>query len=198
MSEGFAACLDGDLRRYRALTRGVPVGSPLSIADRLRILSPRLMPNILIRAAFTLDRSGFGPIARLVSLIAFLLFGLEFAIRCPIGPGLFLPHTQGTVLGAASVGRNATIYQGVTLGAKSFPLDGEGHPIKGIARHPIVEDDVVIYAGATILGRITVGKGSVIGGNVWLTRSVPPYSQVTQAQTREGGCDEAFSSGSGI
>lgn len=168
MSEGFAACLDGDLRRYRALTRGVPVGSPLSIADRLRILSPRLMPNILIRAAFTLDRSGFGPIARLVSLIAFLLFGLEFAIRCPIGPGLFLPHTQGTVLGAASVGRNATIYQGVTLGARE--LDFSFDP----GTRPIVKDDVLLGAGAKILGGITIGAGAKVGANAIVVESIAP------------------------
>jgi len=76
------------------------------------------------------------------------------------------------------------IYQGVTLGAKSFPLDGEGRPIKGIARHPILEEGVVIYSNATLLGRITVGRGSTIGGNVWLTHSVPPGSMITQANAR--------------
>jgi serine O-acetyltransferase len=86
------------------------------------------------------------------------------------------------------------LYQGVTLGAKTFPLDERGRPIKGNSRHPIVEDDVVIYAGATILGRITIGRGSTIGGNVWLTRSVPPESRITQAQARS----EMFEGGSGI
>jgi serine O-acetyltransferase len=78
------------------------------------------------------------------------------------------------------------IYQAVTLGARSFPVDDNGTLIKGKARHPIIEDDVVIYAGATILGRITVGRGSTIGGNVWLTHSVPPSSHISQAQTRIG------------
>jgi serine O-acetyltransferase len=73
----------------------------------------------------------------------------------------------------------------VTLGAKRFPTNAQGHLIKGDARHPIVEDDVVIYAGATILGRITIGAHSVIGGNVWLTKSVPPNSNITQAQTQD-------------
>ena len=86
------------------------------------------------------------------------------------------------------------LYQGVTLGAKSFPLDEKGVPIKGIDRHPIVEDDVVVYAGATILGRITIGQGSSIGGNVWLTRSVPPLSTIVQAQARS----ETFDNGAGI
>ena len=69
----------------------------------------------------------------------------------------------------------------MTLGAKSFPLDANGNPIKGVPRHPILEDDVVIYAGATILGRITIGKGSVIGGNVWLTKDVPAGSKISQS-----------------
>ena len=82
------------------------------------------------------------------------------------------------------IGRNVRLYQGVTLGAKRFETDEAGQLRKGYPRHPIVEDDVVIYAGATILGRITIGKGSTIGGNVWLTQSVPPGSNVTQAQMR--------------
>jgi len=76
------------------------------------------------------------------------------------------------------------LYQHVTLGAKRFPADEKGTLIKGVPRHPVVEDDVVIYAGATILGRITIGAGSTIGGNVWLTQSVPAGSNVSQAQMR--------------
>ena len=77
------------------------------------------------------------------------------------------------------IGRNVKIYQGVTLGAKSFQLDDDGNPVKGVKRHPNIEDDVVIYAGATILGGdVTVGRGSVIGGNAWLTKSVEPNSMV--------------------
>jgi len=91
----------------------------------------------------------------------------------------------GVVIGeTAIIGDNVRIYQAVTLGARHFPTDDEGKLIKGDARHPIVEDDVVIYAGATILGRITIGRGSTIGGNVWLTKDVPPNSIVTQATAR--------------
>ncbi|HNT00157.1 MAG TPA: serine acetyltransferase, partial [Polyangiaceae bacterium] len=79
-------------------------------------------------------------------------------------------------------------------GAKSFPLDENGKPIKGIARHPILEDDVIVYSGATILGRITIGRGSVIGGNVWLTRGVPPNSRIAQQAPRQ----EVFVDGGGI
>ena len=84
----------------------------------------------------------------------------------------------------AIIGERVRLYQAVTLGAKRFPVDASGALVKGAPRHPIVEDDVVIYAGATVLGRITVGAGSTIGGNVWLTQSVPPGSNVSQALSR--------------
>ena len=92
------------------------------------------------------------------------------------------------------IGDRVKIYQGVTLGAKSFPLDDEGRPIKGIERHPIIEDDVTIYSGATILGRVRIGAGSVIGGNVWLTNSVPPGTRISQGRPRT----DAFENGGGI
>jgi len=92
-----------------------------------------------------------------------------------------MDHGTGIVIGETSIiGKRVRLYQGVTLGAKSFPLDQNGNPIKGIPRHPIVEDDVIIYAGATILGRITIGQGSVIGGNIWVTEDVPPQSKLIQ------------------
>lgn len=92
------------------------------------------------------------------------------------------------------IGSRVRVYQAVTLGAKRFEKDDNGMLVKGNARHPIVEDDVVIYAGATILGRITIGKGSIIGGNVWLTHSVPPGSHVSQGQNRT----EVFATGGGV
>jgi serine O-acetyltransferase len=82
----------------------------------------------------------------------------------------------------AIIGKRVRIYQAVTLGARSFSTDEEGRLVKDEPRHPIIEDDVTIYAGATILGRVTIGRCSVIGGNVWLTRSVPPGSRVRQTQ----------------
>ena len=102
-----------------------------------------------------------------------------------IGRHFFIDHGTGVVIGETCViGDNVKLYQGVTLGAKSFPKDEHGNPVKGIKRHPNIEDDVIIYAGATILGGdVTVGKGSVIGGNTWLTKSVPPHSFITN---REG------------
>jgi len=121
--------------------------------------------------------------------------GTDLHPGATIGTHFFIDHGTGVVVGETAVlGKNVTLYQGVTLGAKSFPLDANGNPIKGIPRHPIVEDDVVVYAGATILGRITIGKGSSVGGNVWLTASVPPGTRVTQAEVR----DQRHSHGSGI
>ena len=91
------------------------------------------------------------------------------------------------VIGATCIiGNNVKLYQGVTLGAKSFPLDEKGHPIKGIPRHPILEDNVIVYSNATILGRITISKGTVIGGNIWVTQGTKPGEQLVQAKQRKG------------
>jgi serine O-acetyltransferase len=121
--------------------------------------------------------------------------GIDIHPGAEIGASFFIDHGTGVVIGeTARLGERVRLYQGVTLGAKSFPLDADGRLVKGIPRHPIVEDDVIIYAGATILGRVTIGRGSSIGGNVWLTHSVPAGSSVRQAQPRQ----ELFDGGSGI
>jgi serine O-acetyltransferase len=146
------------------------------VAHRLHVLGVPLIPRIITEHAHTLTGIDIHPGAR-------------------IGERFFIDHGTGVVVGETAVlGDRVRLYQGVTLGAKSFPLDEHGKPIKGIDRHPIVEDDVVIYAGATILGRIVIGKGSSIGGNVWLTQAVPPNSRITQAELR----DTRFSFGGGI
>ena len=147
------------------------------------------------RIAHELHLLGVPLIPRIITEQAHAATGIDIHPGAAIGQRFFIDHGTGVVVGeTAIIGERVRLYQGVTLGARSFPLDGAGQPIKGIPRHPIVEDDVVIYAGATILGRITIGKGSSIGGNVWLTRDVPPGSRVTQAELR----DERHSDGSGI
>lgn len=114
--------------------------------------------------------------------------GIDIHPAARIGPSFFIDHGTGVVIGeTAVIGERVRLYQAVTLGAKNFPADETGALIKGNLRHPIIEDDVIIYAGATILGRITIGRGSSIGGNVWLTRSVPPGSQITQALANNNG-----------
>lgn len=134
-------------------------------------------------------------IPRIISEMAHSETGIDIHPRAQIGERFTIDHGTGVVIGSTSIiGNNVKIYQGVTLGAKSFPLDEQGNPIKGIPRHPIVEDDVVIYAGATILGRITVGKGSVIGGNIWVTKDVPPNSRLVQKKAKE----ITFTDGAGI
>jgi serine O-acetyltransferase len=134
-------------------------------------------------------------IPRFISEMAHGETGIDIHPKAQIGESFTIDHGTGVVIGSTSIlGKNVKIYQGVTLGAISFPLDNEGNPIKGIPRHPIVEDDVVIYAGATILGRVTIGKGSVIGGNVWVTNTLPPNSRVVQKRPR----DIAFTDVAGI
>ncbi len=118
---------------------------------------------------------------RIITEMAHSETGIDIHPQAQIGQNFAIDHGTGVVIGATSIiGNNVKIYQGVTLGAKSFPSDEHGNPIKGIPRHPIIEDNVVIYAQATILGRITVGAGSVIGGNVWITDDVPQNSKVVQ------------------
>jgi serine O-acetyltransferase len=134
-------------------------------------------------------------LARIIAELAHSATGIDIHPGAEIDASFFIDHGTGVVIGeTAKVGKRVRLYQAVTLGAKRFPLGENGALVKGNARHPIVEDDVVIYAGATILGRVTIGHGSTIGGNVWLTRDVPPNSNVTQALAR----GEAYDEGGGI
>ncbi|SDD01382.1 serine O-acetyltransferase EpsC [Paraburkholderia lycopersici] len=138
------------------------------------------------RLAHALHRLGVPLLARFINEIAHSATGIDIHPGAQIGSSFFIDHGTGVVIGeTAIIGERVRLYQAVTLGAKSFAADLDGTLVKGNARHPIVEDDVVIYAGATILGRVTIGRGSVIGGNVWLTHSVPPGSSVRQGKVRE-------------
>ncbi len=138
------------------------------------------------RIANKLLELGVPLIPRFISEMAHSETGIDIHPRAQIGEKFTIDHGTGVVIGSTAIlGNNVKIYQGVTLGAKSFPLDENGNPIKGIPRHPILEDDVVIYAGATILGRVTIGKGSVIGGNVWVTQNLPPHSKLVQKRAKD-------------
>src|ERR1700721_3608419 len=118
---------------------------------------------------------GLPLLARFINEIAHSATGIDIHPGAQIGPSFFIDHGTGVVIGeTAVIGERVRLYHAVTLGAKRFPTNQDGVLIKVNARHPVVEDDVVIYAGATVLGRITIGRGSTIGGNVWLTKSVPP------------------------
>jgi serine O-acetyltransferase len=147
------------------------------------------------RLAHELYVLGLPLLARVVSEISHSNTGIDIHPGARIGSSFFIDHGTGVVIGeTAVIGDRVRIYQGVTLGARNFPVDENGALRKGAPRHPLIEDDVVIYAGATILGRVTIGRGSSIGGNVWLTRSVPAHSLITQAHTRQ----DVFEQGGGI
>lgn len=156
---------------------------------------PGLQAIIAYRLAHELHLLGAPLIPRIITEHAHSVTGIDIHPGATIGSHFFIDHGTGVVIGETTIiGKRVRIYQGVTLGAKSFPLDENGKPIKGIPRHPIVEDGVIIYAGATVLGRITIGADSSIGGNVWLTRSLPPGSSVTQSKATTA----IFEEGAGI
>ena len=150
--------------------------------DEVLLCYPGILAVIHHRLAHHLYRAGLPLLARISAEIAHSATGIDIHPGAQIGRSFFIDHGTGVVIGeTAIIGERVRIYQAVTLGAKRFPADESGQLQKGHPRHPIVDDDVVIYAGATILGRITIGQGSTIGGNVWLTRSVPAGSNLTQA-----------------
>ncbi|WP_020167657.1 MULTISPECIES: serine O-acetyltransferase EpsC [Methylotenera] len=151
--------------------------------DEVLVCYPGILAIIHYRLAHVLHNLDLPLIARMISEIAHSATGIDIHPGAQIDESFFIDHGTGVVIGETTIiGKHVRIYQAVTLGAKRFPTDENGNLLKGHARHPIVEDDVVVYAGATVLGRITIGQGSAIGGNVWLTRSVPANSNITQAQ----------------
>ncbi len=183
------ATLDTDIN---AAYEGDPAAR---VAYEVLVCYPGIKAVIHYRLAHILYKLGVPLVARIISDIAHSVTGIDIHPGAQIGDSFFVDHGTGVVIGETSIiGRHVRIYQAVTLGAKSFRKDEDGILVKGEPRHPIIEDDVVIYAGATVLGRITVGKGSSIGGNVWLTHSVPPHSNISQAKAR----NELFSHGTGI
>jgi serine O-acetyltransferase len=183
------ALLDTDVR---AAFDGDP--SARSI-DEIVFSFPGFAAIVRHRLAHEFYRLGVTMIARIIAEAAHSATGIDIHPGAEIGEGFFIDHGTGVVIGeTAIVGRNVRLYQAVTLGAKRFEADATGALRKNYPRHPIVEDDVVIYAGATVLGRVTIGKGSSIGGNVWLTHDVPPGSNITQAKAR----NESFDGGAGI
>ena len=162
------------------------VGDPAATGhSEILLVYPGMTAVIHYRLAHALHGLGARFLARHICEIAHSMTGIDIHPGARIGGSFFIDHGTGVVIGeTAVIGERVRLYQAVTLGARSFPADETGALIKGRPRHPIVEDDVVIYAGATILGRITVGRGSTIGGSVWLTQSVPPNSHITQALLR--------------
>jgi serine O-acetyltransferase len=176
---GLRELLDSDVE---AAFMGDPAARSV---DEVLICYPSMLAIIHHRMAHRLYDLGAPLVARIISEIAHSRTGIDIHPGARIGRSFFIDHGTGVVVGeTAIVGDRVRLYQGVTLGARSFPADEKGALEKALPRHPIIEDDVVIYAGATILGRIIIGSRSVIGGNVWLTDSVPADSNVRQAKAQ--------------
>jgi serine O-acetyltransferase len=184
------ALLDSDIR---AAFDGDPAAKSL---DEVVFCYPGVAAMIRHRIAHRLYKLNVTMLARIVAEIAHAETGIDIHPGATIGESFFIDHGTGVVIGeTARIGKRVRLYQAVTLGAKRFETDDQGRIVKGGDRHPIIEDDVVIYAGATVLGRVTVGRGSSIGGGVWLTRNVPPDTVITQAKARSG---DTFDDGAGI
>ncbi len=163
----------------RAAYAGDPAATGYS---EILLVYPGLTAVIHHRLAHVLHRLGARFLARMIADIAHNRTGIDIHPGARIGASFFIDHGTGVVIGeTAIIGERVRLYQAVTLGARSFRKDENGNVVKGEPRHPILEDDVVVYAGATILGRVTVGAGSTVGGNVWLTHDVPPGSNIRQA-----------------
>lgn len=144
---------------------------------------PAVTAMLYYRTAHVLYRLGVPILPRMLTEHAHSMTGIDIHPAAQIGDHFAIDHGTGIVIGAtAIIGRNVTLYQGVTLGAKNFSYEAQGHPIDQ-PRHPILEDGVTVYSNASILGRVTIGAGSVIGGNIWLTHSVPPGSRIVQGRT---------------
>ncbi len=160
------------------------MGDPAAIyMEEILLGYPSIEAITVYRLANRLFRLGVPLIPRIMTEFAHQKTGIDIHPGATIGEYFFIDHGTGVVIGETCViGNHVKLYQGVTLGAKSFELDSDGNPVKGVKRHPNIEDNVVIYSGATILGGdTTVGANSVIGGNVWLVNSVPAGSKVYNA-----------------
>ncbi len=144
-----------------------------------RLVHPRFLPIALYRTSRAALLARVPPLAHLLSYLNLVLFGIEISPKCEIGPGIFFPHTSGTVIGASKIGRNATIFQGVTLGAKQMDMNFDPE------LRPQLGDNVVVGAGAKVLGGISLGDNVKVGANSVLLRSVPAGASVAGIPARE-------------
>jgi serine O-acetyltransferase len=191
----FAAALPGIRRLLDTDVIAAYQGDPAAHSvDEVLLCYPGVLALIHHRLAHQLYLLELPLLARIVAELAHGQTGIDIHPGARIGSGFFIDHGTGVVIGeTAVIGQRVRVYQAVTLGAKRFPVDAHGLLQKGLPRHPVVEDEVVIYAGATILGRVTIGRGAVIGGNVWLTADVPAGASVTQAGLQNAAAhDEAL------
>jgi serine O-acetyltransferase len=183
----FATSLPGIRRLLDTDALAAYHGDPAAHSvDEVLLCYPGMHAIINHRLAHTLHTLGATLLARLIAELSHGATGIDIHPGAAIGPSFFIDHGTGVVIGeTAVIGERVRIYQAVTLGARSFPLDASGQLRKGLPRHPKIEDDVVIYAGATVLGRVTIGQGATIGGNLWVTHDVPAGAHLTQARSHD-------------
>ena len=189
VTQAFGAALPGIRMMLDSDVLAAYQGDPAARSvDEVLLCYPGILAMIHHRMAHCLYQLGLPLLARIIGELAHAETGIDIHPGATIGAGFFMDHGTGIVIGeTAVIGQHVRLYQAVTLGAKRFTTLADGSLQKGLPRHPVVEDDVVIYAGATVLGRITIGKGAVIGGNVWVTHDVAPRARVAQAAAREDG-----------
>lgn len=187
LSAEFIASLPGIRERLATDVEATYNGDPAASShEEVIYCYPGLRAISNYRIAHRLLELGVPMIPRMITEMAHSETGIDIHPGATIGTHFAIDHGTGVVIGAtAIIGNHVKLYQGVTLGAKSFPLDENGNPIKGIPRHPILENNVIIYSNATILGRITIGEGATIGGNIWVTEDVPPQARIQQSKARK-------------
>jgi serine O-acetyltransferase len=169
--------LAGDVR---AAYDGDPAAKSL---DEIIFSYPCILAITVYRTAHELHIQGVPLLPRIMTEYAHSVTGIDIHPEATIGKEFFIDHGTGVVIGETTeIGNRVKVYQGVTLGALSFPKDSQGNIIRGKKRHPTIEDDVTIYSNATILGPAIIGARSVIGGNVWITKDVPPDTAITIEQ----------------
>jgi serine O-acetyltransferase len=150
------------------------VGEVISCYPAIRAISN-------YRIAHELYKLGVPLIPRIITEMAHSETGIDIHPGAQIGSSFTIDHGTGVVIGETCIiGNNVKLYQGVTLGARNIPVDESGHSVKGVLRHPILEDNVIVYSNATILGRVTIGRGAIVGGNIWVTEDVPAGGRLTQ------------------
>ncbi len=196
ISADFVHKLPGLRARLEADVQAAYEGDPsLHNMDEAVLCYPGIGAVICYRLAHELHVSGVPLLPRMMTAHAHSVTGIDIHPAARIGERFFIDHGTGVVIGeTAVIGNGVRLYQGVTLGAKKFVRDANGNLLKGVPRHPILEDDVVVYAWASIMGPITIGRGAVIGSNVWVARDVSPGSLVVQAPVRL----TRFADGAGI
>ena len=187
LAEEFIKRLDNISHSLQTDVEAAYNGDPAAKSyDEIICCYPGIKALINYRVAHELLTMGVELIPRILTEMAHSETGIDIHPGAQIGDYFTIDHGTGVVIGETCViGKNVKLYQGVTLGAKSFPRDENGNPIKGIPRHPILEDNVIVYSNATILGRITIARGTVIGGNLWVTESTKPGEQLVQAKKRK-------------